>query len=704
MLKEDLKHITTENLRDTNHISVRAANCCMSMGLKTFFEIVSYFEDNGSFFNNRNRIRNAGQKTCEILDELCASVIPKIKVKKQYIEIKEVSEVINELAEQELEMLLSFANTVIKSENIVKEKKRIHEKYCADDFSFVTDFHAKNGHLPMFWILEQYIVNDKSREIDILTSTFNIIQNKQKLSLKEIAKKYNLSRERARQIRNDVFRKTFEIRDGDIEHTKTHKKKYRKNNELNLIRYSQILQNKCDWSYMSDFLQETNISQESFAIQECLKKEQCNLSTEFALQVVEYIFRDIFSLFGGFKIPKKDKIWKDAFLIRKDFSDIFDFKKFIERFTKFVAGNKREYCLNIDEFLTNSACWVSVIELNKFDSIVSIVKDILLQEFNLCSNPDGLITIPAMRKTLLPSTREKSLFNVIYEILQRNGNPMHLDEIFIEFKKILPEHKYTEAKQLRSWLQRHEAISFRNRKSVYTLKEWKHVRSGTIRDAIVEFLSENDLPQTADAITEHVLQHFLETNIASVTATMRVDTLNRFSFFNDNSLFGLVCKEYPSEYEETKRQQIQQTFEQRLYDLEKFISENNRFPYSSPANKYEKSLYCWWKMQNRNTEQLSEQQMADIERVKNQYADLDTKKIIYGWFCHFNNLKLFLLENRRLPLARNDEKPLYHWFRRAKDDFSNQKLNEKQRKEFAELLKEINLLKTDNENTIRFLF
>ena len=554
MLKEDLKHITTECLRDKNHISVRAANCCRRIGLKNFFEIVSYFEYNGSFLKNRIRIRNAGQKTCEELDELCVNVIPKIKKEKQYIEIEDVLEVMNELTEPEQAMLLSFANLITKSENIIKEKKRIYEKYCTDDFSFVIDFYEKNGHLPMFWILEQCIVNDKSREIEILTSIFNIIRNKQILSLKEIAEKYDLSCERARQIRNDVFRKTFEIRDKDIEDPNPDKKKYKKDNDLNLIRYGQLLQNKRDWSYIAERLPETHISQKSFAIKEYLKKERCNLSTEFAFHIVAYLLRDNFSLLGGFKTVRKDKFLKNAFLIRKDFSDIFDFEKFIKEFTNLIVGNKKEYSLDIAEFLSNSACWISGIELNKIDDIVSIVNDILLQEINLYSTPDGLIIIPAMRKTLTPLPKKKSLLDVVYEILRQNGNPMHLDEIFIEFKKILPDHKYTEATRLRSWLQRHEAISFRNRKSVYTLKEWKHVKSGTIRDAIIEFLSEKDLPQTANAITEYVLQYFSETNIESVKVTMRCDTIKRFSFFNAGRLFGLVGKEYPPEYKETKRQ------------------------------------------------------------------------------------------------------------------------------------------------------
>lgn len=618
----------------TNY-SIRTVNRLQSIGFEAFVTLYLFQNDKELL-----KVKNLGKKSLEEAVDL------KNKMKKEF------SHIIN-LPEEDLTQL-----------ELVHQKGEI----MLNDFVF--DFYKQNNHLPMFWILEQYIINDSSRKIDILTSTFNIIQNWPVLSLEKIAEKYNITRERVRQIRCDTFRKTFEITDEIIE--------YGKNSDL--IKYNQLLQNKNDWAYILEFLNEKKLNQESFEIQECLKKEQCNFSFEFALQIIAYLFRDIFSLFGGIEISNKDRIWENTFLIRKEFTCIFDFENFIGEFKNHIAGNETEYDLNIEDYLTNSACWTSVIDLNKFDDIVCIAKDILLYEFCLYSNIDGLITIPA--------TKERNLFDVIYEILQKNGNPMHLDEIFIEFKKILSEHKYTEASQLRSWLQRHEAISFRNRKSVYTLKEWKHIKSGTIRDTIVEFLSKNDSPQTAECITEYVLQYFPKTNTASVRTTMLNDTQKRFSFYGDN-LFGLVSKEYPVEYELITLQEGQRkAFEQRLYDLEKFLSEYDHFPFSSSDNEEETSLYRWWRLQNQDPK-LSDRQKADINRIKNQYADYETDKTIYEWFCHLNDLKLFLLENRRLPSARGSEKFLYGWLRRAKDDFNNQRLNEKQRRKYAELFKEI---------------
>jgi len=455
MLREELKYITTEHLRDTKQISVRAANCCASIGLKTLYNIILYFENNGTFF--KKRIRRAGRTTCEELDKFCVSVIPKIEIKKRDVKIKKVFEVINELTEQEREILLSLTNLIGETENIIKEKEKIFSKHCKYDFSFAIDFYLSNGHFPMFWILEQHIINNRSRELDIFTHSFNIIQNRQLLSKREIAEKYDLTSERVRQICYKTFRKTFEITDDIIE--------YKTNDEL--LELIPVLQSKNDWAYTLEFFRDTHfVNQKKSEIQEYLKKEQCNLSVEFVLQIIAYLFHDTFSLFGGIEISNRNRIWKNTFLIKKEFTDIFNFEKFKIEFANHIANNKKEYDLIIDEFLSNSACWTSIIDLSKLDSIISIVKDILLYEFYLYSNPDGLITVN--------TTRQRKALYVVYEILKTKGEPMHIDDIFAEFKKILPEHKYTKVVQLRKYLQRLKSILYKTRSGIYTLKEWEH--------------------------------------------------------------------------------------------------------------------------------------------------------------------------------------------------------------------------------------
>ncbi len=582
--------------------------------------------------------------------------------------LEEVVDLKNKIKEL-LVNLINLPESYISRLNLARQKGDIILN------TFVDEFYNTNNHLPMLWILEQQLTESKNRSIEILIDSLPILKNHKIKTLDEIAEKYSLTRERVRQIRHNTLRKTF-----DFEIT-NEPLQYKKNDDL--LKYAELLSNKDDWKYLLELLPKTEaINQESFEIQEILKKEQCNFSELFVLQIIAYIFRDKYSFVDKSNVLNKSK--NNTFLIDKEFTDIFDFEKFIIDFSNHIDENEEEYELNVDEFLSNSSCWLSLIDLNKFNDIIKIVKDILLYEFHLYSNLDGLITIPA--------TKEKRPLNIVYEILLKNGNPMHIDDIFVEFKKILPEHKYIEAAQLRSWLQLHKEISFISRKSVYTLKEWKHIKSGTIRDTIVEFLSKKDYPQSANDITEYVLQYFPKTNIASIRTTMFNDTQKRFSYFNDN-LFGLVRKTYPTNFKEAEQSDGQRkAFEQRLYDLEKFLSKNDHFPFSTSESEEEMSLYRWWRTQSKETE-LSEHQKNNIERIKGQYADYENDKRVYDWFRNFNNLRLFILENKRLPLPKEHELFLHNWFRKARYDFLNDRLSERQRIKYAEFFKEIKYVK-----------
>ena len=666
MLREDLKYITIEHLRDTNQISVRTANCCISIGLNTLYEIVSCFEDIGSFL--KKKMKNAGHKTCEELDKLCANIIPQIEKEKQYAEIKEVAEIISEQTEQGREILLLIANLIIEAEDIIKEKKRIFEKDCTNDFSFAVEFYTRNGHFPMFWILEQQLVVNKNRSIEILIDAFPVFQNYQPQTLDKIAIKHNLTRERVRQVRNDAFRRTFEITDEVVEYKR----------DRDLIKYAELLQKRDDWEYVIDFLKnERGVSHNDSVIQSLLDKEQCNLSPQFVLQVVVNIYKDKYYLIGGFEVSEKNKTWENTFLIKKELIDAFDFTRLKGEFELLLMNNTSDYFLDISNHIEDSQCWIKF-DFNKIDSIVSTSKNILLHELGLSTEDlDGYLKIPA--------NKERNPIAVLYDILREKGEPMPIEDIFIEFKKVFPFHKYTEANQLRPYLYKNEAITHRNRSSIYTLKEWKHIKTGTIRDAIVEFLINNDFPQTVEDITQEILQHFPDTNLASVKATMFSDPKKRFSFFGDN-LFGLRNKQYPSEYEEIEQQEKQRkSTEQRLTNLEKFLVENEHFPFSSSKDKEEESLNRWWSRIIKDLQPLNEKQQFEVNRIKKQYADLESNKATYEWYLNCNKVKLFFLENRRYPFTTGAEKHLSDWFKKACENFEKSELCEKQRQKFIEL-------------------
>ncbi len=724
MLKEELHNISIGDLLNTNAISVRAYTCCENAQLKSLYDIVSYYEHGNSFRN----IRNAGILTSKELENLCKDSISQIIIDHSSDENKETeenifstnkilienkySELLNNCSVRTFNGLSKFSadefirlylncnrKELFKIKNIGKksvneitelreklnayieeikfiedsplkrvkmETKNKYGNFC--DCDFVASYFIETNHFPMLWILEQYIKNDYSKSLKILIESFHVFNYKKPLTLEEIAKKHNISRERVRQIRIKVYHEILEITDQIV------------NDNNKLFEFKALLQNKADWEYLLGIFNETDIvCKESVSFHNQLQEEKCNLTVEFIMQIIAYIFRDKYTLFGGFDLSIRERIWNNTFLVKKQYSNIFNFEKMKVEFSDILIHNEADYLLDIEEYVANSTNWIQF-DFSELKYIEKIIREILFYEFHLYTiDLEGHISIPV--------SKEKSPFKVVYDILKQNGEPMHLDEMFVEFKKILPEHKYSESAQLRPYLQRHEAISYRNRKSVYTLKEWTHIRTGTIRDAIVEFLSEHDLPQTADDITKYVLQYFPETNISSVRTSMFNDTQKRFAFFGDN-LFGLTVKVYPIEYEEAEQQESQRkTFAQRLYDFEKFIIENDHFPFSSSEDKNEASLYRWWRLIINGITRLSNVQQSEVKRVKLQYSGYEKDKITYEWNLNYNKLKCFLLENRRTPYARGEERLLYRWLKRASDDFQSYSLNDEQRQKYIELAK-----------------
>lgn len=664
MLKEDLKHIMIEDLCNRKQISVRASNCCTNNGLYTVYDMILFYENNHSFSNKK--IRYAGEKTCKELDDLCKRYIYQPKKEKVFEVDEEVLQIIQELSGDESLVLQTIVNLIVESNENLVHKMRRYWRFSSD--VFMSEFCENNFHLPMFWILEQYFKNSMSKEIDILSSSFKIFENNQFPTLEELASKYEITRERVRQIREksykDISKFRLEIR----------------SNEDNITQNDVLFYNRNDWSYILETIEEMNIiNQESIEIKNCLKEERCTFSVEFALHVIAYLFYDKYCIFSGIDKANKSNAWINTFVIKKEYTEIFDFEKLRCEFSNILMSNESDYMLDIEDYIANSQCWI-LYDYKKTFGLIKIVRDILLYEFCIYSDKiDGFVKIP--------TNKERKPIDVVYDILKQAGQPMHLDLIFKEFKKILPEHEYTAPANLRPCLQRNESITYRNRNSVYCLKEWTHIRTGTIRDAIVEFLSKNNVPQSAEQITENIKKDFSKTSISSIRTTMFSDNKNRFSFYKNN-LFGLISKEYPNEYEISEFPKTQRkSFSQRMFDFEKFIIENNHFPFSSSNDKNEESLYRWWKLVIKGTTQISEEQKNNVERILIQYSEYETDKGVFEWNLKYNKLKCFILENRRLPSSHEDEKFLYGWLRRAEEDFQNNKLNEEQRQKFINLSK-----------------
>ncbi|MDR1130763.1 MAG: hypothetical protein LBK96_07285 [Prevotellaceae bacterium] len=701
----------TEDLVKTKDISVRTANCCIKTGLESLYDILIYY-GNGESFRN---IEGAGPKTFLELQWLCetlTSTIPNRTLPKlEEVSVQDESEMTERFnalllddfkkksIENKYEQIIQTCSVSVRiwlehvplitfvSEYLtgpgnnnppaehfytrnmreaidLKEKLKTEitrqfymskEEYLKEEIynhygltgcsaEYPVSYYLKYGHFPMFWILEKQLENDSERDVNALKETFRIYRNQKTISLNEFAAKYSISRERVRQIRKEVFGEIF--------------------------RYKSIFFQDKNWQLYEPCSKDA-IWQED--MQFYINEEQCNFSEEFILQILLIIlYYDNYTLFGGLDSKLTKNSWHNTFLVKNEIVEIFDFDKFKLEFNAIQLGNKSEYLQDIQTLVAKSKCWKKSVPEARAN-IADIVKEILRLEFQIYPDMDGRIKISAYKR--------KTMSDKVYDILKNNGNPMHLSEVFAEFKRINPEHYYSDPVQLRPSLLKHESISYRNRKSIYLLKEWTHVKFGTIRSCIIEFLSKKKSPQSSKDITDYVLQYFPETNTASVRTSMFNDTQHRFVFFN-NEFFGLAYKKYHPKYERTENSLM--PFAQRVSCLEKFIVENEHFPFASSKNRDERILGVWWVRVSKGVYIIDEGQQKEIKRVKTQYANYDSNKRAFQWNKNYRKIKSFILENHKLP-SISSERFLYHWYGRLKTDFLENNLNEKQRQKYIEL-------------------
>ena len=113
---------------------------------------------------------------------------------------------------------------------------------------------------------------------------------------------------------------------------------------------------------------------DSVLVQKILNAEECNLSFVFVLQIITYLFPKNFALLGGIEMSEKQRKWNKTYIIKKEYTDIFDFEKLRLEFVNILSENEKEYLMDINDYIANSRCWIDF-KFTEIDEIVIVVRD-----------------------------------------------------------------------------------------------------------------------------------------------------------------------------------------------------------------------------------------------------------------------------------------------------------------------------------------
>jgi len=490
---------------------------------------------------------------------------------------------------------------------------------------FVFDFIKEHDHAPLFFLMYHYLRLSENRSNKIYCLLHGIFDGK-KRTYYEIADAMNLSRERVRQI---VYG-TIEVQES-------------------------ALANNDGWDYYNGLFDLPFIYEKTEGYVRL--KEVEHLPADFE------VFASLVKLKADFKA---EDVEGHTILMNNKYSDL----KLTDCLDTLFSIIDAKY--SVDTYVSLDSVLFTVPEQLR-PAMKVFIKHITTEIYNVQITEDEKLYLP---QNYIDIAEE------LYDILDKKGEPMHVEDIFKEFKTRYPDHKFTDPLQIKSYLFKHKHIKAVGKTSCYALDSWEGVYFGSIRDLLVDLLSDSDVPLHIDNLYDGVTEHYPNTTKASVAATMEDENFQRFVEF-EGSYFGLTSKEYPTEFVPASSVQ-RYSFEDRFQMFKDFIETYHRFPsYNGGGN--ESSLMRWYYNVTTGVLSMTDEQRTMFNDTLKRYDELGIPR--YATESEFllkcQDVKDYIRLHHALPTNR-EAPELYAWLRRSRDNYDS--YTDKRRQYMTDLL------------------
>lgn len=490
---------------------------------------------------------------------------------------------------------------------------------------FVFDFMKENNHAPLFFLIYHYLRLSENRANKIYCLLHGIFDGK-KRTLYEIADALNLTRERCRQIASG----TIEVQES-------------------------ALINNDGWDYYKGLLELPFVYEKT--------EEYIRIKDAEHLPFNFEVFSSLVKLVADFKI---EDVEGHAILMNNNFKDL-KLSDCIDTLFSIINGKySTETYVSVDSIL------FTVPEPLRPNMKV-LIKYIATEIYKVQITDDEQLYLP---QNYVDVAEE------LYDILAKKGEPMHVEDIFIEFKKRYPDYKYTDPLQIKPFLFKQKHIKAVGKTSCYALDYWEGVYFGSIRDLLVDLLSASEVPIHIDSLFDGVTEHYPNTTKASVAATMEDENFQRFVEF-EGGYFGLTSKNYPEEYVVAASVQ-RYRFEDRFQMFKDFIDTYHRFPGYNGSDQ-ESSLMRWYYNVTTGVLSITDEQKKMFDDTVKHYDELGYPRSATEneFLIKCQDVKDYIRQNHTLPTNSNAPE-LYAWLRRSRDNYDS--FTDKRRQYMTDLL------------------
>lgn len=483
----------------------------------------------------------------------------------------------------------------------------------AADHRFVFRFYQDNDSVPLFYVMLQLLRNSRVRALEIY-ALVNGVKDGIKHKLEDVAAEKALTRERVRQL----FEKGYRISKDTIER---------------YISWG-------DYTSLMDSNYITALSPKYRMIQEVER-----LPEDFG------VFCALLTVLGDFEMIR---IGEKIVAVHRRIRPYV--------YVKHIRNQLIQICQkrHSEDAVFDLHTLVADIPETLREDVFRIVCLVATTYTDIPFDEDWKV---AIKQNYVDITRE------VFKILEANGHPMSLEDIFTQFKQRYPSHKYTEPEQLRLWILKHEDIKPVGKTSTYGLTAWQHVYYGNIRDLLRQTLEASSRPIHINLLEAIAKQYFPTTNAKSISSSMSQDVTSTFVAFR-GGFFGLSSKVYSSKYKTTGDDR-RYTFSERLRMLTQFITAYHRFPFSSGGDT-EQGLQRWLYNAENDLLDLTRSQKSKLKAELAPFRDahLPENETEERFLETCEEYKAHIENEYDLP-TRRDNPELYDWMRRSKDNYNS---------------------------------
>lgn len=624
--KYQLILVKYSELLKTSALSVRARN-----GINNYAG--DFIEDFVHSRKNAKDLRKIGRKSVEEINRF-------VKELRSYID--EVIE--HDFSEEEKELLL------------------LKSKYGSFMDGYACRVYSDKKQLPMFHIVENIFESERKydNKIQFLNYFLPMVKGEESLTIEQIAENQNLTRERVRQIC------TMGI---DYLYGKMVA------NKSDNLDFSKIVSFSEDWSYVKNKLECEDVIKAN-SVKVLLEQENCNLTASIGLLIILRIFDGQYSVVGNrpYDMNARSKSsWNNSFVVKKELVEAFDFDDMrctLERYFE-EHDAEEQICQTAEELLLDffMSSW-NMFESSEVEAVGTVVSEILMQEYGLIPDEELHFLIQG-HKTLTAA-------DVLFRVLTEKYEPMTVDELY-DILQTKYSFKYKSPASIRGIVNSDARLCMVGVDNLVALTEWEHIKLGSVREVIVQYLEQFDEPKPVHDIVDYVLR-YRDTTENSIRSTMYSGS--QFRQF-DNGYFGLADKSYPDEH--IYAQSLE--FKERVKEMECFLIQKKHFPFASSEDNSEINLRQWW-LRNKRNDSLNDVQQNEIQRIQDTYWYLPTDKREVRWFSSFNQYREFVQEHDRRPFCYIErEKSLAEWFAKTQKEFVEGELSENEEKVYLHLCK-----------------